>query len=74
MPVDVYTSMAAYTAKQSLNLDAWKKTGLGFVELGPGAMYAVTANSGVRLDATAVLLFPTVGVGASILLGYAIGL
>lgn len=74
VPVDVYASLTAYSAKQSQNLDAWKKTGLGFVELGPGAMYALTPNSGIVLEAKGVLLFPTFGAGAAVQLGYTIGL
>jgi hypothetical protein len=74
VPVDVYASLTAYAAKQSQDLNAWKKTGLGFVELGPGAMYALTPNSGILLEAKGVMLFPTFGAGASVQLGYGIGL
>jgi hypothetical protein len=74
VPVDTYASLTAYNAKQSQNFQAWKKTGLGFAELGPGAMYAFTPNSGVLLEAKAVLMFPTSGAGAAVQLGYTVGL
>jgi hypothetical protein len=72
--VDTYASPMAYANKQSQNFTAWKKSGNGFVELGPGVMYAVTPNSGILVEAKGVLLFPTSGTGASVQLGYAIGL
>jgi hypothetical protein len=72
--VDIYASAAAYEAKQSQDFNAWKKTGLGFVELGPGAMYAFTPNTGVLLEAKATLMFPTSAIGAALQLGYTIGL
>jgi len=74
VPVDAYASLPAYEAKQSQNFQAWKKTGLGFAELGPGAMYALTPSTGILLEAKAMLMFPTAGAGAAVQLGYAIGL
>jgi hypothetical protein len=74
VPVDVFASLSAYEAKQSQNYNAWKKTGLGFVEVGPGAMVAITPNTGVVLEAKATLLFPTSALGGSVQLGYVIGL
>jgi hypothetical protein len=55
------------------SVDAWTKTGLGFVALGPGVMYAVAPNQGPVLDAKAILLFPTAGVALAAQLGYAFG-
>jgi hypothetical protein len=74
VPVDIYASFADYQAKQSQNYNAWKKTGLGFVEIGPGAMYAITPSTGIVLEAKATLLFPTSAAGFGVQLGYAIGL
>jgi len=74
VPVDVYANLTDYQAKHSQNLEAWKKTGLGFVELGPGAMYAITPNTGILLEVKATLLFPTSATGGSVQLGYVIGL
>lgn len=55
-------------------VDAWRKTGLGFVSAGPGMMYAVSPNSGVTLELKPIVLFPTFGVALSAQLGYSIGL
>jgi hypothetical protein len=55
-------------------LDAWTKTGLGFVSVGPGLMFAITPNSGPCLELRPTVLFPTFGFAASGLLGYTIGL
>ena len=55
-------------------VDAWTKTGLGFVSAGPGIMLAITPNSGLFLEIRPTLLFPTVGLSAGGLLGYTIGL
>ena len=55
------------------SVDAWTKTGLGFVALGPGVMYAVAPNQGPVIDAKAILLFPTTGVALAAQLGYAFG-
>jgi hypothetical protein len=74
VPVDLYASASAYEAKQSQNFNAWKKTGLGFAEAGPGVMYAITPNTGILLEAKAVLMFPTSAVGAALQLGYVLGL
>jgi hypothetical protein len=74
VPVDVYANMASYQAGQQQDFTAWKKTGLGFVALGLGAMYAVTTSSGVVLELKAQETFPTAGTGFGAQLGYAIGL
>ena len=74
VPVDLYASASAYEAKQSQNFNAWKKTGLGFAEAGPGVMYAITPHPGILLEAKAVLMFPTSAVGAALQLGYVLGL
>jgi hypothetical protein len=56
-----------------INIDAWTKTGLGFAALGPGAMYAFTANGGLVLEAKAIVLFPTSGFALGAQLAYTIG-
>ncbi|MDP9001535.1 MAG: hypothetical protein M3O46_15645 [Myxococcota bacterium] len=55
-------------------VDAWTKTGLGFGAIGPGLMYAVTANSGIVLEAKIMEMFPTTGTALAAQLGYVIGL
>jgi hypothetical protein len=74
IPVDVYGSPQAYKAGQSQNYVAWKKTGLAFGAAGGGAMYAVTPNTGVILEAKFMELFPTASPAAGLQLAYAIGL
>ena len=72
--VDVYASQQAYSAGKSQSYVAWKKTGTGFAAVGGGAMYALTARSGIVLEAKVMELFPTAGPGAGLQLAYAIGL
>jgi tetratricopeptide (TPR) repeat protein len=72
--VDAYASSQAYATGQSQNYVAWRKTGLGFAAEGLGAMYATTPSSGVVLEIKALEMFPTLGLGAGLRLGYAIGL
>jgi hypothetical protein len=74
VPVDIYASLADYNAGNSRNFNAWKKTGLGFVALGPGAMYAVTPNTGVMLEAKVMQMFPTSGTAVALQVGYTLGL
>jgi hypothetical protein len=56
-----------------ISIDAWTKTGLGFVAAGPGAMYAITPNSGLVLEAKGIVLFPTLGFALGAQFGYSIG-
>ncbi len=74
VPVDVYASLADYNAGNSQNFFAWKKTGLGFAAVGPGAMFAFTPNSGIVLEAKVMEMFPTAGTAVALQLGYTIGL
>jgi hypothetical protein len=74
IPVDVYSSMAAYQAGKSQDYTAWKKTGLGFVAVGLGLMYALTHDGGIVLEVKGQQMFPTAGAGGAVQLGYAIGL
>jgi hypothetical protein len=74
VPVDVYASISDYNAGNSRNFLAWKKTGLGFAAVGPGAMFAITPNSGVVLEAKAMEMFPTTGTVVALQLGYMLGL
>ncbi len=72
--VDTFKSSAAVKAGSSDNWSAWKKTGQGFAEVGPGVMYAVTPNSGVLVEAKAMAMFPTSAFGIGVQLGYSLGL
>ncbi|HEY4015099.1 MAG TPA: hypothetical protein VGM06_17265 [Polyangiaceae bacterium] len=55
-------------------VDAWRKTGTGFVAGGPAIMYAVSRNGGITLEVKPEILFPTFGFAVAGTLGYAIGL
>jgi hypothetical protein len=55
-------------------VDAWRKTGTGFVSAGPAFMYAVNRNGGITLEVKPEILFPTFGFAVAGTLGYAIGL
>jgi len=73
VPVDVYANAAAYP-DNSQNERAWKKTGLAFAALGGGTMFAITPSMGIVLEAKIMEMFPTAGTGASLQLGYRVGL
>ena len=74
VPVDIYATLADYNAGNSKNFIAWKKTGLGFAALGPGAMFALTPSMGIVLEAKVMQTFPTAGTAVALQLGYTIGL
>jgi hypothetical protein len=73
VPVDVYANAAAYP-NDSMDKRAWKKSGLGFAALGGGAMFAITPSTGIVLEAKIMQMFPTSATGASLQLGYLVGL
>jgi hypothetical protein len=73
VPVDVYANAAAYP-NDSIDKRAWKKTGLAFAALGGGAMFAITPSMGIVLEAKIMQMFPTSATGASLQLGYLVGL
>ncbi len=77
MEVDAYQTIDLLPpppATKEINVDAWTKTGLGFVSAGPGIMWAVTHNSGIVLELRPTVLFPTFGFSFGGLLGYTVGL
>jgi hypothetical protein len=74
VPVDVYANQQAYMQQQSQSYQAWKKTGLGFVALGGGAMFAITPATGVLLELKALETFPTNATGFGAQMGYVVGL
>jgi hypothetical protein len=77
MEVDAFQSIdvrAPGAGAAQTNIDAWTKTGLGFVALGPGLMFAVTPSSGLVLELKPTVLFPTFGFSLAGTLGYTIGL
>ena len=77
MEVDAYQSIDVRPpppANKLTNVDAWTKTGLGFVAAGPGLMWAITPNTGFFLEIRPTVLFPTFGFSLGGLLGYTIGL
>jgi hypothetical protein len=74
VPVDVYANLQAYESQQSQDYRAWKKTGLAFVALGGGSMYAITPSTGVVLEAKGLEMFPTTATGFSLQLAYVVGL
>ncbi len=56
------------------DLEAWKKMGTSFGELGAGVYYPIGKTSGLLADLKGMLLLPSSGTAASIELGYAFGL
>lgn len=77
MEVDAFQSIDVRTPQpgsRQIDVDAWTKTGLGFVAAGPGLMWAVTPNSGFVVELRPTVLFPTFGFSLGGLLGYTIGL
>jgi hypothetical protein len=77
MEVDAFQSIDVRTPQpgsRQINVDAWTKTGLGFVAAGPGLMWAVTSGSGFVVELRPTVLFPTFGLSLGALLGYTIGL
>jgi hypothetical protein len=74
VPVDTYASQMALKNMQSDNFNAWKKSGQGFGELGLGAMFALTPNTGIQAELKGMELFPTPGTAAGLQIGYALGL
>jgi hypothetical protein len=72
--IDVYAN--AHDAKlqqNSIGETAWKKTGNGFVALGVGGMFAITADMGIVVEVKAMEMFPTIGTAMAPQLGYTIG-
>jgi hypothetical protein len=74
VPVDTYSTITAYKSMQSNNYSAWRKTGQGFGEVGLGAMFALTPNTGILAELKGMELFPTAGTAAGLQLGYTLGL
>jgi hypothetical protein len=54
-------------------LDAYKKMGSGFVELGAGGYVAVGQRHGVVLELGVMRLFPSAGTAMGLSLGYVLG-
>ncbi|MBX3129610.1 MAG: hypothetical protein KF718_23035 [Polyangiaceae bacterium] len=57
-----------------LELDAYKKLGQGFVAVGGGALYALSANGGIQLNLNVMFMLPTSGQVIEPSLGYVFGL
>jgi hypothetical protein len=74
VPVDTYATLMAYKTGKSGSYTAWKKSGTGFGELGLGAMFALTPNSGIQAELKGMEMFPTGGTAAGLQIGYAQGL
>jgi hypothetical protein len=75
--VDAMFPVDARDSAQSnalVHLNAWTKTGQAFGAFGLGGMWAFGTNHGVTLEAKAMGLFPTLGLGAGLQLGYIYGL
>jgi hypothetical protein len=71
--VDAYANVAAYKANNSVNYDAWTKTGTGFISAGGGAMYAITPWTGILLEVKVAEEFPTTGTGLNGTISYVLG-
>ncbi len=72
--VKVYPDASAYERGEGREVDAWKKTGLGFAALGAGAMLALSPRSGLTLECRAMEMVPRPTTAFGVQLGYAIGL
>jgi hypothetical protein len=59
--------------RKTLQLDAYKKLGQGFISVGGGAMYAFTKNSGLQLNVNIMFMLPTSGQVFEPSLGYTFG-
>ena len=55
-------------------LDAYKKLGQSFVNIGGGAMYALSPSSGIQLNLNIMFMLPTSGTVIEPSLGYVFGL
>jgi hypothetical protein len=61
------------TVQDGTQYDAWKSMGKTFALLGGGVMYAFTANNGLQLNVSGMLLFPSSGTVIQPSLGYVMG-
>lgn len=73
--IDVFKTnlLTGQPMKPAVSEVAWTKTGTGFAAFGPGLMYAITPVTGVLLEAKVMEMFPTVGTGFGLQLGYTYG-
>ncbi len=55
-------------------LDAFKKLGQSFINIGGGAMYALSPNSGIQLNLNVMFMLPTSGTVIEPSLGYVFGM
>ncbi|HNS96725.1 MAG TPA: hypothetical protein PKL73_07215 [Polyangiaceae bacterium] len=58
---------------QTQKVEAWRKAGQGFVGLGGGVMYALSANSGVVGELKIAYMLPTPNIVIAPTIGYAMG-
>lgn len=58
---------------QASRVTVWKKTGTTFAELGGGAMYPLSEDSGISAELKGLILFPSSGVSVSLQAGYSHG-
>ena len=72
--VNVYADAGAYDRGAAQELQAWKKTGLGFAAVGAGAMLALAPATGVTLECRAMEMFPRPTPAIGLQVGYVIGL
>jgi hypothetical protein len=66
-PVDSLTCVPSTNG--AIKVDAWKKLGTGFAAVGLGAVYAVSANTGLSFDLKFATFFGTSGFAVSPTLG-----
>jgi hypothetical protein len=71
--VTVYDNDQNFAADKRTDLAAWRKTGLPFVALGGGLMFAVSPKSGPYLDLRFMQMLGESGTVIAPQLGYAIG-
>jgi hypothetical protein len=71
--VPIYATATDFANKHVADLAAWRRTGIGFIGIGGGLMYAITPRSGPFLDVRLLEMLGSSGTAISPLLGYAIG-
>jgi hypothetical protein len=74
VPVEFYQDAAGYNAGAKGTLDAWRKTGSGFVALHLGAAYAFATNQQLHLELRVLQLLGQTALGGAINVGYAFGM
>jgi hypothetical protein len=71
--VVVYETRQDYLDDKRLKLDAWRKSGTGFLAAGAGFLYAITPRTGPFAEARVIQMLGAANTGLGLQLGYAFG-